>query len=94
MSATEHPNDGLAPLAARCSLCGAGYAPTMAIDITDEPMESPEGDLEYRWCHEQCDRDHRRVFVEAFGTDPADAPVADDPEAMLKDLKAQVNDDE
>lgn len=50
-----------APLAPYCSLCGVGYKPTMEISISDEPREG-----EYRWCHEQCERDHGRAFTSAF----------------------------
>lgn len=51
----------MAPLADRCSLCGEGYHPNLSIDIADEAMQG-----EYRWAHDQCGRDHNRIFREAF----------------------------
>lgn len=62
------PGESQHPLAAVCSLCGQGHHPNLAITIADEPMESGmTGEIEYRWSHDQCQRDHERVFLEAFG---------------------------
>lgn len=55
MTGTEHP------LAQWCSLCGQGYHPNISISVADEPSATGE----YRWCHEQCHRDHARVVREA-----------------------------
>ena len=52
------------PLADYCSLCDAGYAPTLSIDISDDPCAG-----EYRWAHEQCLRDHGRVVAEMADTE-------------------------
>jgi len=62
MAGTDNP-----PLAPHCSLCGDGYHPTLKIDISSDPNEnSRTGDLEYRWVHVQCLRDHDRMFLKAF----------------------------
>lgn len=53
----------MAELAGTCSLCGRGYHPNLEIEIADEPVNG-----EYHWGHIQCQRDHDRAFLEAFGT--------------------------
>ena len=52
------------PLADYCSLCGTGYHPNLTITITDNPTKG-----EYRWIHDQCKRDHDRVFVNTLFKD-------------------------
>jgi hypothetical protein len=64
-----------APLAGHCSLCGGGYNPNLEISIGDEPTEGVDGELEYRWCHKQCKRDHDRFFAEAEPDDGWDLPA-------------------
>lgn len=63
MSGDGVERDGVneTPLAGYCSLCGCGYYPNLAITIADEPTDG-----EFRWGHDQCQRDHDRVFLEAF----------------------------
>jgi len=63
------------PLAQYCSLCGDGYSPNLTIEISDEPIEPRNGGRpEYRWCHEQCKRDHERHFIQATPEDEWDIP--------------------
>ena len=54
-----------APLADWCALCGDGYSPSLEISIADEPQDIL-GDEKYAWSHLQCERDHDRMFLEAF----------------------------
>jgi len=53
------------PLADYWSLCGGGYNPALEISIGDKPVESKDGEKEYRWHHKQYKRNHDRVFLKA-----------------------------
>lgn len=67
---SEESTAGMQQLAGQCSLCNEGYHPNLEIEISDEPMESSiTGELEYRWMHVQCKRDHDRTLLAAFGDD-------------------------
>ena len=69
LEAVEQP-----PLAGRCSLCGGGYHPNLAIDISDKPRENQNGEREFRWGHVMCQRDHDRTFIEFLESLNEDGP--------------------